>query len=174
MKRHSLSDRYCAIARSSSELTDGWTFVILREIMLSNKRFDGLQAQTGMSPRSLTLRLKSLVDNQILEKIPYQEKPLRFEYRLTEKGRDLWPVMITLKQWGEKWCGPWQNDEYPMEVKHRGKSHSLNVEVRCADCNEVVDVFSGETHINPIMQKERDEMADAHAAGLASRKKKKL
>lgn len=173
MKRHSLNDRYCAIARSGSELTDSWTFVIIREIMLANKRFDGLQAQTGMSPRSLTLRLKNLVENHILEKIPYQEKPVRFEYRLTEKGRELWPVIITLKQWGEKWCGPWQNDEYPMKVNHRGKSHSLTVEVKCAECDEVVDVFSGETEINPIMQNERKEMAEAHASSLSTKKKKK-
>lgn len=169
MKRSSLEDRYCAVARSTSELMDGWTFMILREIMLRNRKFDGMLAQTGMSPRSLTLRLKHLIDAEILEKIPYQEGPVRYEYNLTQKGQEIWPILIALKQWGEKWKGPWKDDEKPLRIMHKGHGHELIMKFVCAECDEEVDAFSSSVEISQNMQSEREYMADLH-----DKKKQKL
>jgi len=162
MKRSSLADRYCSIARSSAELVDGWTFIILREIFLHNRRFDGLQAQTGMSPRSLTLRLKLLVEEKILEKSVYQAAPKRYEYRLTPKGLDLWPMVVMLKQWGDKWQGPWEGDLPPLGLTHKGHDHELILEVSCKTCNEPVDAHSGTSCISAPMATERAAMAKTH------------
>ncbi len=163
MKRSSLSDKYCSIARSSAELVDGWTFIILRELFLGNRRFDGLQAQTGMSPRSLTLRLNSLIEGEILIKSLYQDSPKRFEYRMTDKGLGLWPVLIMLKQWGDEWKGPWENDQVPMGLTHRGHEHDLDLQLTCRTCGEDVDARSGTSHMSLPMTKERELMAKEHA-----------
>ncbi len=172
MKRSSLADQYCAIARPSAELTDAWSFVIFREIMLGNRRFDGLQEQTGMSPRSLTLRLASLCKHTILERVLYQPSPKRYEYRLTKKGQELWPVIILLKQWGEKWCGPWGEDEYPMTLMHRDTGHALTVKLVCETCGEPVDAHSATGRTSETMKEERASMAARHAAKLIRAKKK--
>ena len=169
MKRSSLADRYCSIARSSAELVDGWTFMIFRELFLGNRRFDGLQAQTGMSPRSLTLRLTCLVENEILEKALYQTSPKRFEYRMTDKGLDLWPMLMMLKQWGDAWQGPWEDNQVPLGMTHRGHDHELDIQLTCKTCGEVVDARSGTAHISAHMAKERDIMAAEHAKKIKSK-----
>lgn len=170
MKRDSLAQRHCSIARAGAELGDGWTLVILREVLLRNRRFDGLQEQTGMSPRSLTLRLKAMVDDGILERVAYSETPKRYEYCLTEKGLDLWPVLIVLKQWGDKWCGPWAEDTIPMGLTHAAHGHELSVQLSCAECGEPVTPFDVETHLSAPMVAEREAMADAHARRLKKAK----
>lgn len=171
MKRDILSTRHCPLARAGSQLVDGWTLVLLREVMLGNNRFDGLQEQSGMSPRSLTLRLKALVTAEILQKHAYQERPQRFEYQLTEKGLDLWPVIVTVKQWGDKWLGPWTEtgatdrtlDEPPMKLMHRGHDHEIVPQLSCRTCEEPVSVFSGLPVLSEKMIAERQEMARLHA-----------
>jgi DNA-binding HxlR family transcriptional regulator len=166
MKRESINDRHCSIARAAGQLTDAWSFVILREIFLSNRRYDGIRIQTGMSPRSLALRLASLVENGVLEKIPYQDAPVRHEYRLTQKGLDLWPVIITLRQWGDKWAGPWGREGPPMRLEHKGHDHNLEAKLVCNDCGERVDARSGLVHMSRAMQRERKEM-NQHATSQA-------
>ena len=160
MKRSSLADRFCPIARSASELADAWTFVILREIFLGNRKFDGLLLQTGMSPRSLTMRLDSLVESSVLERKPYSEAPPRHEYHLTEKGIDLWPVLIALKQWGEKWSGPWGRGGFPIKLTHIGHEHELSLQWVCKECGEPVDASSGTVHMSSKMKQERTLMAN--------------
>ena len=102
MKRSTLAERHCPVARAAEQLVDAWSFVILRELFLGNRRFEGLRQHTGMSPRSLSLRLGRLVEHGVLEKRALEESPAFFEYRLTPKGLDLWPVMVTLRQWGDR------------------------------------------------------------------------
>lgn len=170
MKRSSLANRYCPIARAGAELMDGWTFVILREVMMTNSRFDGLQEQTGMSPRSLTLRLKLLVGEDILEKSAYSDKPQRFEYLLTPKGEALWPVIITLKQWGEDWCGPWQSDGVPMRLGHSGHDHDMEPAIVCKHCNEPIYAHSGVPHMSQSMESDRVKMAASHAENTKPQK----
>lgn len=138
MKRHTLSDRHCALARAGAELVDGWTFVILREVMLFNRKFSGIQEQTGMNPISLTKRLQSLIDVEILETQEYSEKSSRVEYCLTEKGEDLWPALIMLKTWADRWSDDWSVDDPPLKFSHGDDDHLFSAVLACGDCGESV------------------------------------
>ncbi|HGY9625663.1 helix-turn-helix domain-containing protein [Pseudomonas juntendi] len=171
MKRSTLADRYCSIARSSAELTDAWSFVILREIFLSNRRFDGLQAQTGMSPRSLTLRLNDLMASGIIERAAYQDSPVRYEYRATDKGRDLWPVLVALKQWGDKWTGPWKGGEPPLTLYHRGHEHLLELGFVCKTCRVPIDARSSSVCMSQPMSAERENLASQYQDALRKKRK---
>jgi DNA-binding HxlR family transcriptional regulator len=144
MKRSSNAERRCPVARAAEQLSDAWTFVLLRELFLGNRRFEGLRLHTGMAPRSLALRLARLVDGGILEKLPCRETPVFHEYRLTPKGRDLWPVLVTLRQWGERWAGPWGRGGLPLKVMHRGHDHALHVVLACSECGEPVSARNAE------------------------------
>lgn len=162
MKRSSLPDRYCSLARASAVLSDSWTFMVLREIFLSNRRFDGIQAQTGMSPRSLTSRLGALLEANILLRTPYQAAPLRHEYRLTEKGLELWPVVVALRQWGDKWTGPWPREGPPLQLMHKGHDHALELQMVCATCGEAVTARSAQVHLRRHARLERQAMVEHH------------
>ena len=106
MKRQSLEERSCPVARAAMQLVDAWTFVILRELFLGNRRFESIRQNTGMSPRSLTLRLSRLVEQDILVKAACKDAPAFQEYRLTPKGLELWPWLGTLGLWGARGPAP--------------------------------------------------------------------
>ncbi len=144
MRRSALAERTCPVARAAEQLGDAWTFVILRELFLGNRRFEGLRVHTGMSPRSLSLRLAHLVEQGIVEKRAADGAAARPEYRVTPKGLELWPVLVTLRQWGERWAGPWGRRGVPHGLVHRGRGHALRVQVVCAECGEPVDARSAQ------------------------------
>lgn len=164
MKRSTLAERACPVARAAEQLVDAWTFVILREIFLGNRRFEGLRVHTGMSPRSLALRLARLVGQGILEKRPLAEAPNAHEYRLTPKGLDLWPVIVTLRQWGERWAGPWGRGGVPLKLLHRGRGHALEAQLTCKTCGDPVDARSGEVEATPEGLRLRAAFAAAQRA----------
>jgi DNA-binding HxlR family transcriptional regulator len=159
MKRSSIADRLCPVARAAGQLTDAWTFVILRELFLGNRRFESLRLHTGMSPRSLTLRLQHLVEQDILDKVPAKDAPAFHEYRLTPKGLDLWPAIMVLRQWGARWAGPWGRGGVPLKLMHRGHDHALHVQLHCAECGEPVDARSGQVSAAPAALREREAFA---------------
>jgi DNA-binding HxlR family transcriptional regulator len=105
MKRSELGDLTCSLAGALAEVGDPWSLLIVKELMLRNSRFDGIAAQTGVSDSSLASRLKRLEALGIVERRAYQARPVRYEYRLTEKGQDLWPTLVTLTSWGDRWQG---------------------------------------------------------------------
>jgi DNA-binding HxlR family transcriptional regulator len=94
----------CPVARSQDVVGDRWSMLILRELFMGTGRFDDLQIQTEATPQMLATRLKKLEADAIVERHAYSERPLRFEYRLTEKGAALYPVILALRRWGETWC----------------------------------------------------------------------
>lgn len=161
MKRRDLADKHCSVARASSQIVDGWTFVILRELFLGNRRFAELQKQSGMSPRSLTLRLRKLEDEGILIRQPnHQGKPAK-DYTLTEKGQGLWPVLIMLKQWGDDWCGPWVDGEIPLETEHKYTGHTMRAALVCGECKEPVTSQNVKSNLSSVFQAERDVAASS-------------
>ncbi len=164
MKRRSINDRYCAVARAAGQLVDAWTFLILRELFLGNRRFEGIRQQTGMAPRSLALRLAKLAGEAVIAKSPCRDAPGFLEYRLTPKGLDLWPVLVALRQWGDRWAGPWGGDGPPVKLMHRGHEHELRARMVCANCGEAVDARSGEVVANPDALRERAAMARGDAS----------
>jgi len=96
-------DQVCSVARSLEVLGERWTLLVVRDIFHGKRRFDTIQEDLGVARNVLAARLSRLVEEDILEKRPYQERPARYEYFLTEKGLDLWPVMIALMHWGDKY-----------------------------------------------------------------------
>lgn len=169
MKRSTLADRRCPVAQAAVQLVDAWTFVILRELFLGNRRFEALRLHTGMSPRSLALRLGRLVEQGILHKQPSADAPAVLEYRLTDKGLDLWPVLVTMRQWGERWGGPWGRGGSPIPLLHRGRGHALHAVLTCADCGEPVDARSAQAVPTARALREREAFA-AEVAATSSRR----
>jgi DNA-binding HxlR family transcriptional regulator len=96
----------CSIARSLEMIGERWTILIIRDAFLGVRRFDDFQRSLGIARNVLQGRLERLVEGGILERVRYQERPERFEYRLTEMGIDLWPVVVSLLSWGDKHLAP--------------------------------------------------------------------
>ena len=137
----------CSIARTLETIGDRWTLLILRDTFLGMRRFEDFQRDLGVARNVLSDRLARLVDDGVLERRPYQERPERFEYRLTEKGIDLWPVLVSLMKWGDRHApeeaGP------PMLVLHRGCGGEVDARFICSDCGEPVDARSAEARPGP-------------------------
>jgi DNA-binding HxlR family transcriptional regulator len=126
----------CSIARPLSVLGERWTLLVLREIFLGNRRFDEIRAELGVATNILSARLATLVDQGIVERRLYSEHPERFEYRLTEKGRDLQPILLAFLRWGDKYtagpAGP------PLETVHSECDHVFHMVPTCSHCGEEV------------------------------------
>ncbi|MEO1420532.1 MAG: helix-turn-helix domain-containing protein [Pseudomonadota bacterium] len=121
-----------------SQVGDKWTFLVLRDAFFGVRRFDAFLASTGASPNILSDRLKKLVGHGILTKNRYQERPTRYEYRLTEKGRDLYPAIVLLMKWGDRWVG--ECDRPPLKLVHKTCGKVSEPTLRCSCCN-------GEIHV---------------------------
>src|SRR5689334_10664559 len=106
MKRTRFDSMPCPLARALEHLSDSWNVLILREAFFGARRFDEFASKLEIPSNTLTARLKSLVAGGILQRRQYSERPPRFEYVLTEKGRDLRPVLLTLFAWGTKYDPP--------------------------------------------------------------------
>lgn len=102
-QRTPLDDADCSIAQALDVVGDWWTLLIVRDAARGVARFDAFQRELGMSRKVLTERLKLLVEAGVLAREPYQERPVRHEYRLTPRGRGLLPVLVALQDWGDTW-----------------------------------------------------------------------
>jgi DNA-binding HxlR family transcriptional regulator len=132
--RTSLSAVHCSIARSMEVMGDGWTALILRDVACGITRFDQLTEDLGVSRKTLAARLDRLVADGILERRAYSEHPPRHDYLLTEKGRDLRPVLLALMAWGDRWiAGP---EGPPARVYHERCGHHGSAVVTCDHCGE--------------------------------------
>jgi len=96
----------CSIADTLDLIGEGWTILILREAFFGSRRFEDFQKHLGIARNILTTRLQKLVDGGVLERAPIKEGAKRHEYKLTPMGRDLYPVLIALTQWGDRWLRP--------------------------------------------------------------------
>src|SRR5262245_9027633 len=101
MRWREIGGMTCSVARALSIVGDRWTLLILRDAFLRTRRFEDFQASLNLTRHRLADRLRKLVDAGVLERVRYQERPSRYEYRLTEKGRDLYPVIVSLVRWGD-------------------------------------------------------------------------
>ncbi len=121
----------CSIARALEVLGDRWTLLVIRDAFRGVRRFDDFQRNLGVARNVLADRLARLVDEGILERRRYQERPERFEYRFTEKGLGLWPVLMTLLQWGDR---HYAAEGAPMIVRHRDCGGEVTSHLTCARC----------------------------------------
>src|SRR5215207_8178729 len=107
----------CSVARTLEVVGEWWTMLIVRDAFFGVTRFDDFQRRLGIARNVLTARLDKLVEVGVLERVAYQERPRRYEYRLTAKGRDLWPVLNALREWGDRWTAG--DDGPPLDLVHR-------------------------------------------------------
>ncbi|WP_405059719.1 helix-turn-helix transcriptional regulator [Kribbella sp. NBC_01505] len=122
----------CPVGLTMEIIGERWTVVVLREVFNGIRRFDDMRTRTHVPRQVLSNRLATLVDHGILRRTPYQEPGARqrFEYRLTEKGLDLYPVLIAIRDWGDKHLTGAEGS--PVEVTHRECGALVHTEVRCA------------------------------------------
>jgi DNA-binding HxlR family transcriptional regulator len=137
VRRTSFEEMHCSIARTLDVVGEWWSLLIVRDAFLGVTKFDDFQARLAIPRNTLTQRLNYLVDNEILERVPYQEHPPRFEYRLTEKGIDLVGVITALRQWGDRWSAP---DGVPLRVKHNSCGHVIKAVSVCSHCGERLEI----------------------------------
>lgn len=97
-----LATDWCPVARAMSVIGDRWTLLIVRDCFLGKSKFDEFQKSLGVTRHVLSNRLKKLVDAGVLERNAYSERPVRYDYKLSDKGRDFAPALIGLKDWGKK------------------------------------------------------------------------
>jgi DNA-binding HxlR family transcriptional regulator len=133
MRHTRLSDLHCSVARSVDVFGEWWTPLIVRDAFYGRTRFEDFQRSLGLARNVLTTRLERLVETGIMERRRYQERPPRDEYVLTDKGRDLFPVIAALLAWGDRWtageAGP------PLLLVHTcGKPGHLRA--TCDQCGE--------------------------------------
>jgi len=129
----------CSVAQTLEVVGEWWTMLIIRDCFLGVTRFDDFHQRLGISRNILADRLEHLVERGVVVRVPYQEHPVRFDYRLTDKGRDLWLVLTAMRQWGDRWEaaeGP------PVIIEHRVCGHETTVVPCCSSCGERLDARS--------------------------------
>lgn len=144
----------CSVQRTLNVIGEKWTMIVLREAFNGVRRFEQMRRHTGISEPVLSARLRRLVDAGVLVTVPYQEagSRTRHEYRLTDKGRDLYPILIALLQWGDRYC---VDSEGPsLVVQHR-------------DCGAPIEAITRCTHGHPVRASDVDVSPGPGARRLA-------
>jgi DNA-binding HxlR family transcriptional regulator len=124
----------CSVGRAVELIGDKHTMLILRETFLRERRFDRIQRNTGIARNILSDRLNKLVGAGILERRLYQERPPRYEYRLTPRGIDLWPILVSLMEWGRRHGG----GDQPILLRHRDCGAVMTPHLACPGCGEAL------------------------------------
>jgi DNA-binding HxlR family transcriptional regulator len=146
MRRKSFEDMNCSVAQTLEVVGEWWTMLIIRDCLLGVRRFDDFQARLGIARNILTERLEHLVNHGVLQRVQYQERPVRYEYRLTDKGRDLWTVLTAMRQWGDRWEA---EDGPPVVMEHKVCQHRAKMVATCSYCGEVLNVRQVRVHPGP-------------------------
>ncbi|MEW9529719.1 winged helix-turn-helix transcriptional regulator [Microbispora sp. NPDC049125] len=136
MRRTSFAEFRCSLSRSLEVMGDWWTMLILRDLHLGVNRFDELVEDLGISRNLLTTRLRELAGHGIVERVRYQERPVRYEYRLSEPGRELVPILFALTAWGDRWAAP--DEGPPLRLRHDACGAVFTPGVTCSECGGAV------------------------------------
>jgi len=150
MRWSQIGNMTCSVARALSVVGDRWTLLVLRDAFLGIRRFEDFQRDLGTTRHRLADRLRTLVHHGIFERVRYQEHPARFEYRLTEKGRDLYPIIVSLTRWGDRWMagksGP------PIELIHRGCGCHVMPALACPECGDPIGARDMTVRAGPALR----------------------
>jgi DNA-binding HxlR family transcriptional regulator len=138
MLRSDYSSQTCSIAGALEVVGERWSLLIVRDVLLGLRRFDELQAHLGIARNVLQTRLARLVEQGVLERVRYQQRPERFEYLLTDKGLDLWPTIVALMQWGDEHARP--DAGIPVLLEHRGCGGVVDGHRICSACGQRLQV----------------------------------
>lgn len=128
--------RACSVARTLKVLGDQWTYLVLREIFFGVYRFDRLRTNLGIARNILTHRLRRLQQSGVLDRRRYMERPERFEYRLTDKGRDLYGSVLALMSWGDEWLDAGKGR--PLILTHQDCGQDFRPKVACSACGDAI------------------------------------
>ena len=156
MERKSFAQMDCSVAQCLEVIGEWWSMLIIRDAFLGVSRFEEFQKHLGISRNILGDRLNSLVDAGVLEREPYCARPPRDEYKLTPKGRDLWPVLTAMRNWGDDYAAP---SGPPLELIHRSCGEVTHPEMVCSHCgerltNRSVNAVAGAGHEgNPLLER---------------------
>lgn len=126
----------CPIARAASLVGDEWVLLVLRELFKGPQRFDDLQKSTTAATNILTKRLKLMIDAGIVAKTPYQERPPRFNYRLTKAGFALLPVLLELWKFADEWLP--SSEPAPFKMRHLECGHITRPGQMCSECGQPI------------------------------------
>jgi DNA-binding HxlR family transcriptional regulator len=133
VERKSFANMHCSVAQCLEVVGEWWSMLILRDVFLGVTRFDDFQERLGISRNILNQRLNHLVETDVLEKVGYSDHPPRYDYRLTAKGRDLWPVLTAMRQWGDKHAAP---HGPPLRIVHKACGKVSEAVLTCSKCGE--------------------------------------
>lgn len=136
MKWEEIDSQTCSMARSLAIFGDRWTLLIIRDAFRRIRRFSDFQKSLGITKHRLSDRLNRLVDANILEKVPYDENQKRFEYRLTQKGLDLYPILLSVALWGDRWES--DEDGAPVVYTHKDCGHDTQPHYVCDHCQKEI------------------------------------
>lgn len=169
------SIRNCSVERTLSIVSDAWSFLVLREMYLGARRFDQFQDALGLPRSTLSDRLKRLAEDGIILRQQYHDAPARYEYRLTEKGQDLYLVMLSLLRFGDDWLS--QGKRPPLELVHAPCGHTCHPVSVCSACREPVTAVrvrfrdgpgAGRSPAPDVPQRRRSADADRYERGRPS------
>jgi DNA-binding HxlR family transcriptional regulator len=121
----------CSLAGTLEVIGDRWTLLVIRDAFLGFRRFEDFQKDLGVARNVLTDRLNRLVDEGILRRRRYQERPERYEYRLTRKGVDLWPIIMTAMSWGDRYV---YTEGKPRLILHKECGGQIDERLHCSKC----------------------------------------
>lgn len=147
MRWDELEKEACSVARTVSVIGDRWTLLVLRECFLRVRRFEEFQNRLGITRHLLADRLRKLVKAGVLKKVAYQDRPKRFEYRLTEKGIDLYPVMMAIVHWGDVHMAGKRGR--PLVHRHKVCGKDFDPVMVCSECGEPIDARAVHVHPGP-------------------------
>jgi DNA-binding HxlR family transcriptional regulator len=126
----------CSVARTLDVVGEWWTILIVRDALLGVTRFEDFHRRLGVARTVLTARLERLVEAEVMSRQLYCDRPPRHEYVLTEKGRDLWPVVMAMMRWGDRWAAG--TDGPPLTLRH-ACGQDLTAAPLCTGCGEPID-----------------------------------
>jgi DNA-binding HxlR family transcriptional regulator len=140
-------DRFCSVARTVEILSDAWMFLVLRESFFGARRFEHFQSRLKLPRNTLVIRLNKLTELGLMIKVGYSSGQNRFEYRLSDQGRDLYPTMLSLMQFGDRWLSG--REPPPLQLIHKACGKHMSAEVACSSCHVTVDAHEVEYRSGP-------------------------
>jgi len=147
MQRSSFSNMPCSIAKTLDIIGEWWTLLILRDVFYGVRRFETLRSHLGISRKVLTNRLQRLIDEEILKKELYQTSPSRYEYRLTHKGLDLLPVLLSIMKWGDQWAA--EDKMPPVIFTHKDCGKETTPQLTCSCCGGELNAHNISPKLGP-------------------------
>ncbi len=149
MGRVDFSEMPCSVARTLEAIGDRWSLLIVRDAFYGLRRFDEFTTDLGIARNVLTDRLGKLVDQGIFERVPYEDRPPRYEYVLTPRGRDLLGVVLAMAAWGDRWTT--DDPEPPVQFDHRAcGATAITPTVVCDHCGEPLTLGEVRAHPAPV------------------------